>query len=197
MQLAMQMTQATQAQAIQDVQAMAADPDSVQMAAEHWPDYSARQMTSGGIQAQVMAVGDIRQRVSTREMEISAKAEKAMKCSDGEGSCSAADAAADKATLRAAYDQIIGEYNKALVEIAAQVAAARKARAADIAAAQKDLGPAQYGAAAQSSANKQLLAAYHNAALIEVEQLFILSEDTAKWAATRVNDHKINFMSFD
>ncbi len=196
MKLGMQMAQATQDQALQDVQAMAADSDAVQLAAEHWPDYSAKQMT-GGIAAQVTAVGNIRQRVSSREMEISAKAEKAMKCSDGEGSCSAADQAADKATLRAAYDQVIGEYNKALVEIAAQVAAARKARAADIAAAQKDLGPAQYGAAAKSNANKQLLAAYHNAALGEVEQLFILVEDTAKWAATRVTDHKINFMSFD
>jgi hypothetical protein len=196
MKLGMQMAQATQAQALQDVQAMAADSDAVQLAAEHYPDYQMKQST-GGITAQVMAVGNIRQRVSTRDMEISAKAVKAMKCSDGEGSCSAADRAADKATLRAAYEQVIGEYNKALVEIAAQVAAARKSRAADIAAAQKDLGPAQYGAAAQSSANKQLLAAYHNAALGEVEQLFILSEDTAKWAAARVADRKINFNAID
>lgn len=196
MKLGMQMAQATQAQALEDVQAMAADSDAVQLAAEHYPDYQMKQ-SAGGIAAQIAAVGNIRQRVSARDMEISAKAQKALKCSDGEGSCSAADRAADQATLRAAYDQVIGEYNKALVEIAAQVAAARKARAADIAAAQKDLGPTQYGAAAQSNANKQLLAAYHGAALGEVEQLFNLVEDTAKWAAARVADRKINFMAID
>jgi hypothetical protein len=196
MKLAMEMQKATQSQALQDVQAMADDSDAVQLAAEHYPDYQMKQST-GGITAQYAAVNAIRQRVSTREMEIAAKAEKALKCSDGEGSCSAADRAADKATLRAAYEQIIGEYNKALVEISAQVVAARKARAPDIAAAQKDLGPAQYGAAAKSNTNKQLLAAYHNAVLMEVEQLFILSEDTAKWAATRVNDRKVNFVAID
>ena len=51
-------------------------------------------------------------------MQISDKAAKALKCSDGEGSCSAADKAADKATLRAAFDQIIAEYDKALPAIA-------------------------------------------------------------------------------
>jgi hypothetical protein len=197
MKLGMQMAQATQDQALRDVQAMAADSDAVRLAADHYPDYQTRQMTGSGITAQHTAVSNIRQRVSTRAAEISAKAGKALKCSDGEGSCSAADQAADKATLRAAHAQIVGEYDKALVEIAQQVAAARKARAADIAAAQKDLGPAQYGAAAKSNANKQLLAAYHNAVLMEVEQLFTLSEDTAKWAATRLKDRTINFMPID
>jgi hypothetical protein len=31
----------------------------------------------------------------------------------------------------------------------------------------------------------------------EVEQLFILVEDTAKWAATRYKDRTINFMPID
>jgi hypothetical protein len=196
MKLGMQMAQAQQTQSIQDVQAMAADPDSVQLAAEHWPEYQMKQAT-GGITAQVTAVGDIRQKVSARELQIGEQASKKLKCSDGEGSCSAADQATDKATLKAAHAQIIGEYDKALVLIGQQVEAARKSRAADIAAVQRDLAPAQYGAAAKSSANKQLLAAYHNAALGEVEQLFMLSEDSAKWAATRVKDRTVNFMSID
>lgn len=196
MKLAMQMSQATQASAIQDVKAMAADPEAVKLAAERWPDYQMKQST-GGIQAQVMAVGDIRRKVSERAMQIGEQVEKKLKCSDGEGGCSAADQAADKATLKAAYAQIIAEYDSALVVIGQQFAAARKARAADIAAAQKDLAPAQYGAAAKSNANKQLLAAYHNAALTEVEQLFTLAEDTAKWAAQRVNDRTVDFRPID
>jgi hypothetical protein len=197
MKVAMQMSQATQQQALQDVQAMAADPESVKLAAEHYPDYQAKQMTGGGIQAQSTKVFEIQRRVSAREMEIGAQATKKLKCSDGEGSCSAADTAADKATLRAAHAQILGQYDQALAEIRQHVEAARKARAADIAAAQKDLGPAQYGAAAKSTPNKQLLAAYHNAVLAEVEQLFTLSEDVAKWSAQRAKDRTINFIPID
>jgi hypothetical protein len=197
MKLAMQMQQATQAQALQDVQKMANDPPAVQLAAEHYPDYQTRQMTGSGITAQAAAVSELQRQVGTKAMEIANGAGKRLKCSDGEGSCSAADQAADKATLRAAHTQIIAEYDRALVAIGQHVAAARKARAADIAAAQKDLGPAQYGAAAQSSANKQLLAAYHNAVLIEIEQLLSLSEDAAKWAAVRYQDRTINFMPID
>jgi hypothetical protein len=154
--------------------------------------------TMRGIQAQYAAVADIQRRVSARATEIAAKAGKALKCSDGEGGCaSAADQAADKATLKAAFDQITAEYDKALPAIAQQVEAARKSRLADITAAQRDLGPAQYGAAAQSTTNRQLLAAYHNAVLMEIEQLFILSEDTAKWAAVRFKDRTINFTKID
>ncbi|HEX6637482.1 MAG TPA: hypothetical protein VF033_07480 [Steroidobacteraceae bacterium] len=196
MKLAMQMSQATQAQALQDVKAMAADPDAVKLAAEHWPDYQMKQ-AAGGIQSQQTAVGDLQRKVSTRAMQISEQASKKLKCSDGEGSCPAADQAADQATLKAAHAQIIAEYDVALVQIGQQFAAARKARAADIAAVQKDLAPARYGAAAQSSANKQILAAYHNAALMEVEQLFSLSEDAAKWAVARVKDRTVNFMPID
>lgn len=197
MKLGMQMAQAQSQSALKDVQAMAADPDEVQTAADHYPDYQARQM-SGGITAQYAAVAKIQQDVNTRAMQISEKASKALKCSDGEGGCaSAADQAADKATLRAAYNQIIADYDKALVAIGQQVEAARKARAADLAAVQRDLGPAQYGAAAQSSTNRQLLANYHNTALIEIEQLLTLSEDAAKWAAARVKDRTINFAKID
>jgi hypothetical protein len=195
-QLGMQMAQATQNQALQDVKAMAADSDAVKLAAEHYPDYQMKQAT-GGITAQVAVVNDLQQKTRARDAEISEKASKRLKCSDGEGSCSAADQAADKATLRAAHAEIIAEYDKALVLMAQQVAGARKARAADIAAVQKDLGATQYGAAAKSNTNKQLLATYHNTALMEVEQLFALSEDTAKWAAARYKDRTINFMPID
>jgi hypothetical protein len=197
MKLGMQMAQASQAQALQDVQAMAADPDSVQLAAEHYPDYQSKTMTSGGITAQQSVIADLQQKARAKGAEISEKAKKRLKCSDGEGSCSAADQAADKATLRAAHAEIIAEYDRTLALIAPHVAAARKARAADIAAAQKDLGPAQYGAAAKSNANKQLLAAYHNAVLMEVEQLFLMSEDVAQFAATRFKDRTIDFMPID
>jgi hypothetical protein len=196
MKLGMQMAQATQAQALQDVKAMAADTDAVKLAAEHYPDYQMKQAT-GGITAQVTAVGDLQRKARARDAEIAEKASKRLKCSDGEGSCSAADQAADKATLRAAHAEIVAEYDKTLAVIAQQVDAARKARAADIAAVQKDMAATQYGAAAKSSTNKQLLASYHNAALSEVEQLFILAEDTAKWAATRYKDRTINFMPID
>ena len=197
MKLGMQMAQAQSQSALKDVQAMANDPEAVQTAADHYPDYQAKQ-ASGGIAAQYAAVENIRQGVSTRAMQIAEKATKALKCSDGEGGCaSAADAAADKATLRTAFNQIIADYDKALVAIGQQVEIARKARLADIAAAQRDLGPAQYGAAAQSTANRQLLGAYHNAALMEVEQLFTLSEDTATWAAARYKDRTINFVKID
>jgi hypothetical protein len=196
MKFAMQMQQAQSAQAVQDVQAMAADSDAVQLAVEHWSDYQVKQ-SAGGIAAQVQAVNDLRQKVSARELQIAGETTKKMKCSDGEGSCSAANQAADKATLKAAHAQIVAEYDKALALIGPQIEAARKARAADIAAAQKDLGPAQYGAAAKSTPNKQMLAAYHNAVLGEVEQLFILSEDVAKWAAARVNDRAVNFVKID
>jgi hypothetical protein len=197
MKLGMQMAQAHSQSALQDVKAMASDPDSVQTAADHYPDYQAKQMT-GGITAQYMAVDKIRQDVSTRAMQISDKAVKALKCSDGEGGCaSAADQAADKATLKTAFNQITAEYDKALVSIGVQVAAARKSRLADIAAAQRDLGPAQYGAAAKSTTNRQLLGAYHNAVLMEVEQLFTLSEDAGKWAAARYKDRTINFIKID
>ena len=68
---------------------------------------------------------------------------------------------------------------------------------ADITAAQADLGPAQYGAAAQSTTNRQLLGAYHNVVLMEIEQLLVLSEDTAQWAAARFKDRSINFNKID
>ena len=198
MQLAMQMQQATSQNALKDVKAKAADPDAVTAAADHYADYQANPSTMRGIQAQYAAVADIQRRVSARAAEIAAKAGKALKCSDGEGGCaSAADQAADKATLKAAFDQITAEYDKALPAIAQQVEAARKSRLADITAAQRDLGPAQYGAAAQSTTNRQLLAAYHNAVLMEIEQLMILSEDTAKWAAVRFKDRTINFTKID
>ena len=197
MKLGMQMAQAQSQSALRDVKAMAADPDTVTTAAEHYPDYQAKQMTGGGITAQYAAVTKIRQGVSARELQFAEKAVKALKCSDGEGSCSAADKAADKATLRAAYDAIIAEYNKALPAIAQQVEAARKSRLADITAAQTDLGPAQYGAAAQSTTNRQLLGAYHNVVLMEIEQLLVLSEDTAQWAAARFKDRSINFNKID
>jgi len=196
MKLAMQMSQAHSQSALKDVKAMATDSEAVQTAAEHYGDYQARQMT-GGITAQYMAVDKIREGVNTRAMQISGKAIKALKCSDGEGSCSAADQAADKAALRTAYNQIIADYDKALVAIGTQVEAARKARMADIAAAQRDLGPAQYGAAAQSNTNRQLLATYHNTVLMEIEQLLALTEDTGKWAAVRYKDRSINFVKID
>ena len=197
MKLGMQMAQAQSQGALKDVQAMASDPDTVQTAADHYADYQVKQMTGGGITAQYAAVAKIQQDVSTRAMQISEKAGKALKCSDGEGSCSAADQATDKATLRAAFNQIIADYDKALVAIGMQVEAARKARMADIAGAQRDLAPAQYGSAAKSTTNRQLLATYHNAALMEVEQLFTLSEDAGKWAATRYKDRTINFIKID
>ncbi len=197
MKLAMQMQQAHSQSALKDVKAMATDSEAVQTAADHYPDYQAKQAT-GGITAQYMAVDKIREGVNTRAMQISDKAIKALKCSDGEGGCaSAADQASDKATLRAAYNQIIADYDKALVAIAAQVEAARKARLADITAAQRDLGPTQYGAAAQSNTNRQLLATYHNTALMEIEQLLALTEDAAKWAAVRYKDRTINFVKID
>ena len=197
MKVAMQYQQAHSQSAVKDVQAMAADPEAVQKAAERYSDYQVKHMSSPGIQPQYSAVDDIRQRVSARELEISNKTVAALKCSDGEGSCSAADQAADKATLRAGFDQIITEYNKALPVIAQQVEAARRARAPDVTGAQRDLQPAEYGKAAQSNNNRQLLAAYHNAVLMEVEQLLTLSEDTAQWAAVRFKDRSINFNKID
>ncbi|HEU5136802.1 MAG TPA: hypothetical protein VFU13_16770 [Steroidobacteraceae bacterium] len=197
MKVAMEFSKAQSEHALKDVQAMAGDPDAVQAAADRYPDYQAKQMTGKGITVQYAAVDKARQDVNTRAMQISDKAVKALKCSDGEGSCAAADSAADKATLRAAYTQIIADYDNALVIIRQQVEAARKARFADIAAAQRDLEPAQYGAAAQSSTNRQLLATYHNTVLIEIEQLLALSEDAAKWAAVRYKDRSINFNSID
>ena len=197
MKVAMQYSQAHSQSALKDVQAMAADPEAVQKAAERYSDYQVKHMSSTGIQAQYRVVSDIRQRVSARELEISGKTVAALKCSDGEGSCSAADQATDKATLRAGFEQIIAEYDKALPLIAQQVEAARRARAPDIHAAQRDLEPAQYGGAAQSNNNRQLLAAYHNAVLVEIEQLLVLSEDTAKWAAARFKDRSINFNKID
>ncbi len=197
MKLATQMSQAMQQQAVQDVRKMAADPPAVQAAAEHYADYQTSPTTVSGIMAQVQAVSELQRQVSDKAMAIATAAGKKLKCSDGEGSCSAADQAADKATLRAAHAQIIAEYDRGLALIAQQVAAARKSRLAAITAAEKDLGPAGYGAAAQSGANKQLLAAYHNTVLIEIEQLFTLSEDAAKWAATRYKDRTINFMPID
>jgi hypothetical protein len=196
MKLAMQMSQAQSQSALKDVKAMASDSEAVQTAADHYADYQMKQ-ASGGITAQYGAVAKIQQVVSTRSMQISDKASQALKCSDGEGSCSAADQAADKATLRTAYNQIVADYDKALVAIAQQVEAARKARVADITAAQRDLGPAQYGAAAQSNTNRQLLATYHNTVLNEIEQLLALTEDSAKWAAARYKDRSINFIKID
>lgn len=196
MKVAMEFSKAQSQSALKDVKAMAADPDAVQTAADHYPDYQVKQAT-GGITAQYAAVEKIRQGVSSRELMITDKAIKSLKCSDGEGSCSAADSAADKAKLRAAHAQILADYDNALVMIRQQVEAARKARFADIASAQRDLEPAQYGAAAQSSTNRQLLATYHNTVLNEIEQLLALSEDTATWAATRYKDRTINFIRID
>lgn len=197
MEFAMKMSQATQQQAVKDVKLMASDPEPVKLAAEHYSDYQVKQMTGGGIQAQATQVFEIQRRVNSKALDIATQAEKKLRCPIGEGSCSAADQAADKAMLRGAHAQIVAEYDKALAEIRPIVEAARKARAADIAAAQKDLAPAQYGAAARSTANKQLLASYHGGVLAEVEQLFKLVEDTANWAATRYQDRTINFMPID
>ncbi len=198
MALAMQMQQATQQAGIQNVVAMSKDPPAVQVAAERYSDFQTKQMSGSGITAQSEAILEIQRKVSARSAEIAEKASKQLKCSDGEGGCATkADEEADKATLRAARAQIIAEYDRALSQIAPHIEAARKARLADIAAVQKDMAATQYGAAAQSSANKQLLAAYHGAALNDVEQLFTLSEEVAKWAAARYDDRTINFMSVD
>ena len=51
--------------------------------------------------------------------------------------------------------------------------------------------------AAQSTTNRQLLATYHNGVLMEIEQLLVLSEDTAQWAAARFKDRSINFNRID
>ncbi len=198
MALAMQMQQATQQAGIQNVVAMSKDPPAVHAAAEHYTDYQTKQMSSSGITAQTEAILAIQRKTNDRAAEIAEKASNLLKCSDGEGGCATkADEEADKATLRAARAQIIAEYDRALVEIAPHIEAARKARLADVAAVQKDMTATQYGAAAQSSANKQLLAAYHGAALNDVEQLFTLTEEVAKWAAARYDDRTINFMSVD
>jgi hypothetical protein len=198
MALAMQMQQATQQAGIQNVVAMSKDPPAVQAAAERYSDFQTKQMSGSGITAQTEAILAIQGKVSDRAAEIAEKASKLLKCSDGEGGCATkADEEADKATLRAARAQIVAEYDRALAEIAPHVEAARKARLADVAAVQKDMAATQYGAAAQSSANKQLLAAYHGAALNDVEQLFTLTEVVAKWAAARYDDRTINFMSVD
>lgn len=198
MALAMQMQQATQQAGIQNVVAMSQDPPAVKVAAEHYSDFQTKQMSGTGISAQIEAVLEIQRKANERAAEIAQKAHKQLKCSDGEGGCaSKADEESDKATLRAARAQIIAEYDRALAQIAPHIEAARKARLADIAAAQKDMAATQYGAAAQSSANKQLLAAYHGAALTDVEQLFTLSEDVAKWAAARQGDRTVNFAKVD
>jgi hypothetical protein len=195
--IAMQFSQANSQSALKDAQAMAAESEAVTTAAAHYPDYHVKQMTAHGIEVQQAAVDNIRQRVSARELEITDRTIRALKCSDGEGSCSAADQAADKATLRAGFDQIIAEYDKVLPVIAQQVEAARKSRLVDIIAAERDLASAQYGRAAQSNTNRQLLVAYHNAVLMEVEQLLALSEDSAKWAAARFKDRSVNFHKID
>ena len=178
---------------------MAADPEAVTAAADHYADYQANRSTMSGIQPRSTPRSATSSSVFARARPRSAsKAEKALKCSDGEGGCaSAADQAADKATLQGSVQpdhrrvrQGAGEHRPAGGS-RAQVAARR------IAAAQRDLGPAQYGSAAKSSANRQLLAAYHNAVLMEVEQLLALSEDSAKWAATRYKDRTINFIKID
>jgi hypothetical protein len=42
-----------------------------------------------------------------------------------------------------------------------------------------------------------LLGQYHNTVLNEIEQLLILSEDAAKWAAGRSKDRTINFVKIE
>jgi hypothetical protein len=73
MQLAMQMQQATSQNALQDVKAMAADPEAVTAAADHYADYQANPSTMRGIQAQYAAVADIQRRVRRARAEIAAK----------------------------------------------------------------------------------------------------------------------------
>ena len=58
MKLAMQMSQAQSQSALRDVKAMATDPESVSNAADHYPDYQAKQVT-GGITAQYTVVDKI------------------------------------------------------------------------------------------------------------------------------------------
>jgi hypothetical protein len=186
MAFAQRMSAATSANALRDVKAMANDPPAVGTAVDNYLAYQSRNMSMADLMAASQKVTAIRDRVGKREMEISSAAAKKLQCSDGEGGCpSAAAEAADKATMRAAWTQIVAEYDRALPEITKQFAAVRQARSADIAVGQRDMAATQYGAAAQSPTNRQQLATYHGALLTEVEQLLQTSIDTAEWAAAR------------
>jgi len=191
MAFAQRMSAATSANALRDVKAMANDPPAVGTAVDNYLAYQGRNMSLSDLMAASQKITAIRDRVGKREMEISSAAAKKLQCSDGEGGCpSAAAEAADKATLHAAWTQVIAEYDRALPEISKQFAAVRQARSADIATGQRDMAATQYGAAAQSPTNRQQLATYHGALLTEVEQLLQTSIDTAEWAAGRYDAQK-------
>ena len=179
---------------------MAADPEAVTAAADHYADY------------QVKHIDDERHPGAVRRGRRHPAACSRARGRDCEQGRQGAEVQRRRRWLRirgrpgggqghaasAAFDQIIAEYDKALVAIGQQVEAARKARARRHRRRAAGSRPrAVRQPPRRATANRQLLAAYHNAALIEVEQLFALSEDTAKWAAARYKDRTINFKPID
>ncbi len=197
MAFAKRMSEATSAGALRDVQAMANESPAVKTAVDAFLAYQQRQMSMSALIAASTQITAVRDRVSSRETAIASAAEKKLQCSDGEGGCPSKVAEeADNRVLREAWTQIVAEYDRGLVDINKQIAAVRQARSADIAEGQRHMAATSFGTAAQSATNRQQLANYHNALLIEVEQLLQLSKDTAEWAASRYKTHAINFHPF-
>ncbi len=199
MKLAMQIRRRHSQSALKDVKAMAADPEAVQNAADHYADYQVKHMSStAASRPSTRAVSDIRQRVSARELEISGKTVTALEVQRRRrGSCPRPIRLRTRRRCAPRSTRSSPSTTRRCRPSPSRWKPRAESRAPDIAAAQRDLGPAQYGSAAQSNNNRQLLAAYHNAVLMEIEQLLVLSEDTAKWAAARFKDRSINFNKID
>jgi len=197
MAFAKRMSEATSAGALRDVQAMANESPAVKTAVDAFLAYQQRQMSMSALIAGSTQITAIRDRVRNRETAIADAAVKKLQCSDGEGGCpNKAAEDADNRVLREAWTQIVAEYDRGLIEISKQIAGVRQARSADIAEGQRHMAATSFGSAAQSATHRQQLANYHNALLIEVEQLLQLSKDTAEWAAARYKAHAINFHPF-
>ena len=177
---------------------MAADPEAVTDRGRSLPGLPGEAVDDGGITAQYAAVGDIQQRVHARDARLRTRPTRRS------SAATAKAVARPRPTRRRTRPRSRPRSTRSSPSTTRRwwpsasrwkPRARRGSPTSPPPSAISD--PRSTAAAAKSSTNRQLLAAYHNAVLMEVEQLLALSEDTAKWAATRYKDRTINFIKID
>lgn len=189
---AMKMQQRLQQQSLQEVQKIAQDPPAVEAAATAIHERIAlmnQDLTQRT--AWMQRIEAIRTRVNEQRNAIISAAGKRLRCSDGEGGCmTPADEAHDRALAQETWNKVKPLYEGGLRDAQGVLADMKRGRAAIVRDGQARLVATQFGAAAKSDTNRQLIGQYHNMMLNEVEELLNASEEVLKWAgaALQVRD---------
>lgn len=189
MQEAMRMARAGAGAGVQEVVRMQDDPAPVKAAVEAYHRRPPPQDLLAELSRTQQRIDAIQAAADQRSQTIRRGLLARRQCSDGEGGCpSTAAARHDRELMRQAREATVSECDRALLDIGREIDAYRRSRAAPLAAGDRDLSAAQYGALSHSDSHRQVLSAYYSELLNEVEMLLSLSQGTAEWAAARLGD---------